>query len=86
MISTRKGTFGAYAGALALTLGLGFSAAAVARTMVAGRPVLVQPGEAVNCAGSRCFSLMAGAGFDEAVEGGAEKAAAIGSGHGRHPS
>ena len=58
------------ANVLAHELGLGFSAAAVARTMVAGRPLLVQPGEAVNCAGSRRFSLMAGAGFDAKVVAG----------------
>lgn len=58
------------ANVLAHELGLGFSAAAVARTMVAGRPLLVQPGEAVNGAASRCFSLMAGAGFDAKVVAG----------------
>ena len=58
------------ANVLAHELGLGFSAAAVARTMVAGRPLLVQPGEAVNGAGARCFSLMAGAGFDAKVVAG----------------
>ncbi|HLM11990.1 MAG TPA: acylglycerol kinase family protein, partial [Reyranella sp.] len=40
------------ANVLAHELGLGFSAAAVARTMIAGRPLLVQPGEAVNGAGA----------------------------------
>ena len=58
------------ANVLAHELGLGFSAAAVARTMIAGRPLLVQPGEAVNGAGARCFSLMAGAGFDAKVVAG----------------
>ena len=58
------------ANVLAHELGIGFSAAAVARTMVAGRPLLVQPGEAVNGAGARCFSLMAGAGFDAKVVAG----------------
>jgi diacylglycerol kinase (ATP) len=58
------------ANVLAHELGLGFSAAAVARTMVAGRPLLVRPGEAVNGAGTRCFSLMAGAGFDAKVVAG----------------
>jgi diacylglycerol kinase (ATP) len=58
------------ANVLAHELGLGFSAAAVARTMVAGRALLVQPGEAVNGAGARCFSLMAGAGFDAKVVAG----------------
>jgi YegS/Rv2252/BmrU family lipid kinase len=58
------------ANVLAHELGLDFSAAAVARTMVAGRSLLVQPGEAVNGAGARCFSLMAGAGFDAKVVAG----------------
>lgn len=58
------------ANVLAHELGLGFSAAAVARTMTAGRALLVQPGEAVNGAGTRCFSLMAGAGFDAKVVAG----------------
>jgi diacylglycerol kinase (ATP) len=58
------------ANVLAHELGLGFSAAAVARTMVAGRPLLVQPGEAGNGARSRCFALMAGAGFDAKVVAG----------------
>lgn len=58
------------ANVLAHELGLGFSAAAVARTMVAGRPLLMQPGEAINGARARCFSLMAGAGFDAKVVAG----------------
>lgn len=58
------------ANVLAHELGLGFSATAVARTMTAGRALVVQPGEAVNGAGSRCFSLMAGAGFDAKVVAG----------------
>ena len=58
------------ANVLAHELGLGFSAAAVARTMIAGSPLLVQPGEAINGAGVRCFSLMAGAGFDAKVVAG----------------
>jgi diacylglycerol kinase (ATP) len=58
------------ANVLAHELGLGFSAAAVAQTMIAGRPLLVQPGEAINGAGARCFSLMAGAGFDAKVVAG----------------
>jgi diacylglycerol kinase (ATP) len=58
------------ANVLAHELGLGFSAAAVARTMIAGRSLLVQPGEAVNGAGARYFSLMAGAGFDAKVVAG----------------
>ena len=58
------------ANVLAHELGLGFSAAAVARTMTAGRALMVQPGEAINGAGARCFSLMAGAGFDAKVVAG----------------
>ena len=58
------------ANVLAHELGLGFSASAVAQTMVAGRPLLVQPGEAINGVGARCFSLMAGAGFDAKVVAG----------------
>ena len=58
------------ANVLAHELGLGFSAAAVAQTMVAGRALLVRPGEAVDGAGARCFSLMAGAGFDAKVVAG----------------
>jgi diacylglycerol kinase (ATP) len=58
------------ANVLAHELGLGFSATEVARTMVAGRPLLVRPGEAMAGAGARCFSLMAGAGFDAKVVAG----------------
>jgi len=59
------------ANVLAHELGLGFSAAAIARTMTAGRELLVQPGQATNGASSpRCFSLMAGAGFDAKVVAG----------------
>jgi YegS/Rv2252/BmrU family lipid kinase len=58
------------ANVLAHELGLGFSATAVARTMTAGRALSVQPGEAINGAGTRCFSLMAGAGFDAKVVAG----------------
>ena len=58
------------ANVLAHELGLGSSATAVARTMTAGRELLVQPGEAINGAGTRCFSLMAGAGFDAKVVAG----------------
>lgn len=58
------------ANVLAHELGIGFSAAAVARTMTGGRVLSVQPGEAVNGAGARCFSLMAGAGFDAKVVAG----------------
>jgi diacylglycerol kinase (ATP) len=58
------------ANVLAHELGLGFSATAIAQTMIAGHALLVQPGEAVNGAGTRCFSLMAGAGFDAKVVAG----------------
>ena len=58
------------ANVLAHELGLGFSARAIARTMTAGRELTVQPGEAANGAASRCFSLMAGAGFDAKVVAG----------------
>jgi diacylglycerol kinase family enzyme len=59
------------ANVLAHELGLGSSAAAIARTMTAGREVLVQPGQATTSSSSpRCFSLMAGAGFDAKVVAG----------------
>jgi diacylglycerol kinase (ATP) len=58
------------ANVLAHELGLGFSAAAVARTMTGGRALSVRPGEAINGTGTRCFSLMAGAGFDAKVVAG----------------
>jgi diacylglycerol kinase family enzyme len=52
------------ANVLAHELGLSFEAAAIARSMVAGRALLVRPGEACNGGAPRCSSLMAGAGFD----------------------
>jgi diacylglycerol kinase (ATP) len=58
------------ANVLAHELGLGFEAASIARTMVAGRALLVRPGEACNGGAPRCFSLMAGAGFDAKVVAG----------------
>jgi diacylglycerol kinase (ATP) len=58
------------ANVLAHELGLSFKAAALARTMVAGRALLVRPGEACNGGAPRCFSLMAGAGFDAKVVAG----------------
>lgn len=59
------------ANVLAHELGLRARAAEVANTIVAGREVLVRPGEASNGAGApRCFSLMAGAGFDAKVVAG----------------
>jgi diacylglycerol kinase family enzyme len=59
------------ANVLAHELGLRFSATAIARTMTSGRALLVQPGQATNGAAvARCFSLMAGAGFDAKVVAG----------------
>ena len=59
------------ANVLAHELGLDFSATAIARTMISGHALAVHPGQAAN--GSerpRCFSLMAGAGFDAKVVAG----------------
>jgi len=58
------------ANVLAHELGLGFSAAAVAQTLTAGREILMQPGEASGEGRTRQFSLMAGAGFDAKVVAG----------------
>ncbi len=58
------------ANVLAHELGLGFSAAAVAQTLTAGREILLQPGEACGAGRTRQFSLMAGAGFDAKVVAG----------------
>jgi len=59
------------ANVLAHELGLGFSAAAVARTMLGGHTLLMYPGEASGDGGGRrCFSLMAGTGFDAKVVAG----------------
>jgi YegS/Rv2252/BmrU family lipid kinase len=58
------------ANVLAHELGLNFTAASIARTMVAGRALSVRPGEACNGGAPRCFSLMAGAGFDAKVVAG----------------
>jgi diacylglycerol kinase family enzyme len=59
------------ANVLAHELGLGFSAAAIAGALTAGRELLVRPGEASLGSGDpRCFSLMAGAGFDAKVVAG----------------
>ncbi len=62
------------ANVLAHELGLRATAAMVAQTMIAGRELLVRPGEATgNGTGSglpRHFSLMAGAGFDAKVVAG----------------
>ncbi|WP_170921065.1 diacylglycerol/lipid kinase family protein [Enhydrobacter aerosaccus] len=63
------------ANVLAHELGLEFKAAAIAQTIVSGHALLVRPGEA-SCgpvdgtATPRCFSLMAGAGFDAKVVAG----------------
>lgn len=63
------------ANVLAHELGLDFSAAGIARTMVSGRALPVRPGRAVNgSAQPRCFSLMAGAGFDAKVVAGVSAA------------
>ena len=45
-------------------------AAALARTITSGRAVLVQPGRRRRRGDPRCFSLMAGAGFDAKVVAG----------------
>ena len=58
------------ANVLAHELGLHASAAAVARTMTGGREVLMHPGRASGSGAPRCFSLMAGAGFDAKVVAG----------------
>ncbi|MFO1158832.1 MAG: diacylglycerol kinase family protein [Reyranellaceae bacterium] len=59
------------ANVLAHELGLDFSAAAIARTMISGHAVLMQPGQAGSGSDDlRCFSLMAGAGFDAKVVAG----------------
>jgi YegS/Rv2252/BmrU family lipid kinase len=59
------------ANVLAHELGLQARAREVAETMMAGRELLVRPGEASSASGDpRCFSLMAGAGFDAKVVAG----------------
>jgi len=63
------------ANVLAHELGLDFSAVGIARTVVSGRALPVRPGQAVNgSARPRCFSLMAGAGFDAKVVAGVSTA------------
>src|ERR1700749_4640953 len=62
------------ANVLAHELGLATTATAVAKTIMFGRTVRVHPGQA-SCASDpagdpRCFSLMAGAGFDAKVVAG----------------
>jgi diacylglycerol kinase (ATP) len=64
------------ANVLAHELGLDFRAAAIARTMMSGRPLPMRPGAAIcspmdgTVVIPRCFSLMAGAGFDAKVVAG----------------
>jgi diacylglycerol kinase family enzyme len=58
------------ANVLAHELGLRATAKIVARTMIAGRELLVRPGEATGSGVPRHFSLMAGAGFDAKVVAG----------------
>jgi YegS/Rv2252/BmrU family lipid kinase len=58
------------ANVLAHELGLDFRAAAIAETIMRGRAVPVHPGEASGTGDPRCFSLMAGAGFDAKVVAG----------------
>jgi diacylglycerol kinase family enzyme len=58
------------ANVLAHELGVDRSAATIARTILSGREVLVHPGEASGSGDPRCFSLMAGAGFDAKVVAG----------------
>src|SRR5476651_1642333 len=63
------------ANVLAQELGLEFKAQALANTMMTGRALLVRPGEAIcsqmgRAGDPRCFSLMAGAGFDAKVVAG----------------
>lgn len=66
------------ANVLAHELGLGFSAASLAETMTAGHEMLVHPGRAAGAGATagapRCFSLMAGAGFDAKVVAGVSAA------------
>jgi YegS/Rv2252/BmrU family lipid kinase len=58
------------ANVLAHELGLASSAAAIAKTIMSGRAVLMHPGRASGEGDPRCFSLMAGAGFDAKVVAG----------------
>jgi diacylglycerol kinase (ATP) len=59
------------ANVLAHELGLQVRAREVAETMMAGRELMMRPGEAASASGGpRCFSLMAGAGFDAKVVAG----------------
>ena len=63
------------ANVLAHELGLGFSAAAIARTIIAGRELLVQPGEAVNGAGAALLLADGGRGLRRQGRGRRERAA-----------
>jgi diacylglycerol kinase (ATP) len=58
------------ANVLAQELGLHASAVEVAETIVAGREIVMRPGEATGSGSPRQFSLMAGAGFDAKVVAG----------------
>lgn len=58
------------ANVLAHELGLGSSPADIARTITAGRELLVHLGAAQADGAPRCFSLMAGVGFDAKVVAG----------------
>lgn len=58
------------ANVLAHELGLGSTASALAEAITAGREVLMHPGRASGTGRPRCFSLMAGAGFDAKVVAG----------------
>lgn len=58
------------ANVLAQELGLGSTATALADAITAGREVLMHPGQASGRGCPRCFSLMAGAGFDAKVVAG----------------
>lgn len=62
------------ANVLAHELGLGSSALSLAEALMAGREVLVRPGQASDAGVPRCFSLMAGAGFDAKVVAGVSSA------------
>lgn len=58
------------ANVLAFELGLGFSASEIAHVITMGRELKVCPGSVRGGNASRCFSLMAGVGFDAKVVAG----------------
>jgi len=58
------------ANVLAHELGVEASAATIAQTIMSGRTIPMHPGEASGDGDPRCFSLMAGAGFDAKVVAG----------------